>query len=63
MIPPRSNRKEEREYDSHLYKGRNLIERFINRVQQGRRIATRYEKTARNYRAFWPLAAIMVLLA
>jgi transposase len=63
VIPPRSNRKEKRQYDRHLYKDRNLIERFINRVKQCRRIATRYEKTARNYLAFWQLASIMVLLA
>ena len=63
VIPPRSNRKEKREYDRHLYKDRNLVERFINRVKQCRRIATRYEKTARNYMAFWPLASIIVLLA
>ena len=62
VIPPRSNRKEKRAYDRHLYKERNLIERFINRVKQCRRIATRYEKTARNYLAFWQLASIMVLL-
>ncbi len=62
-IPPRSDRKEEREYDKHLYKDRNLIERFINRAKQCRRIATRYEKTARNYLAFWQLASIMILLA
>ncbi len=63
VIPPRSNRKEPRDYDEHLYKERNLIERFINRVKQCRRIATRYEKTARNYLAFWQLASIVVLLA
>jgi transposase len=62
VIPPRSNRKEKRDYDRHLYKDRNLIERFINRVKQCRRIATRYEKTARNYLAFWQLASIMILL-
>ena len=63
MIPPRSNRVEKRGYDRHLYKDRNLVERFINRVKQCRRIATRYEKTARNYLAFWHLASIIVLLA
>jgi transposase len=63
VIPPRSNRKEPRDYDRHLYKERNRIERFINRVKQCRRIATRYEKTARNYLAFWQLASIMALLA
>jgi len=63
VIPPRSNRTKKREYDKHLYKDRNLVERFINKVKQCRRIATRYEKTARNYLAFWHLASIIVLLA
>jgi transposase len=63
VIPPRSNRKEPREYDEHLYKERNLVERFLNKVKHCRRVATRYEKTVRNYLAFWQLASIMVLLA
>jgi transposase len=63
VIPSRSNRKEPREYDEHLYKERNLVERFLNKVKHCRRVATRYEKTARNYLAFWQLASIMVLLA
>jgi transposase len=63
VIPPRSNRKEKRGYDRHLYKDRNQVERFIGRVKQCRRIATRYEKTARNYMAFWHLASIILLLA
>ena len=49
VIPPRSNRTEQRAYDRHLYKDRNLVERFFNRIKQFRRIATRYEKLARNY--------------
>lgn len=63
VIPPRSNRREPRDYDKHLYKERNLVERFLNKVKNCRRVATRYEKTARNYLAFWQLASIMVLLA
>ncbi len=62
VIPPRSNLKEQREYDRHLYKERNLVERFINRIKQFRRVATRYEKTARNFLAFVQVAAITVLL-
>lgn len=62
VIPPRSNRKAQREFDQHLYKERNLVERFINRIKQYRRVATRYEKTARNCLAFVQVAAIMVLL-
>ncbi len=62
VIPPRSNLKDQREYDHPLYKERNLVERFINRIKQYRRVATRYEKTARNFLAFVQLAAISVLL-
>ncbi len=57
VIPSRSNRKEPRDYDKHAYKDRNLVERFLNKVKNCRRIATRYEKTSRNYLAFWQLAA------
>lgn len=63
VIPPRSNRKEPRDYDRHLYKERNLVERFLNKAKHCRRLATRYEKTARNFLAFWQLASIMILLA
>ena len=63
VIPPRSNRKQPRDYDKHLYRDRNLVERFLNKVKHCRRVATRYEKTARNYLAFWQLASIRVLLA
>jgi hypothetical protein len=48
VIPPRSNRKVPIEYDREAYKRRNLIERCVNRLKQFRRIATRYEKTARS---------------
>ena len=62
VIPPRSNLKDQRAFDRHLYKERNLVERFINRIKQYRRVATRYEKTARNFLAFVQLAVIMMLL-
>ena len=62
VIPPKQNRKEPRVYDKHLYKERNLIERFWNRIKHYRRVATRYEKTARNFMAFVHVSAIMVLL-
>ena len=63
VIPPRSNRKKPRDYDKHTYKNRNLVERFLNKVKNCRRIATRYEKTSRKYMVFWQLKSIMVLLA
>ena len=62
VIPPRENRKQLRDYDRILYKARNLVERFINRIKHFRRVATRYEKTARNFLAFVQVASIMVLL-
>ncbi len=62
VIPPKKNRTVKRDYDKHLYKERNLAERFINKIKQYRRVATRYEKTARNFLAFIHVASIMVLL-
>ena len=62
VIPPKKNRIVRRDYDKHTYKERNLAERFINRIKQCRRVATRYEKTARNFLSFVHVAAIMVLL-
>ena len=62
VIPPKKNRIFKREYDKHIYKERNLAERFIGRIKQYRRVATRYEKTARNFLGFVHVAAIMVLL-
>ena len=62
MIPPKKNRKEQREYDRHLYKERNMVEWFWHKLKQYRRVATRYEKTARNFLAFVHVASIMILL-
>ena len=60
VIPPRSNRKIPLEYDREAYKRRNLIERCVNRLKQFRRIATRYEKTARAYLSMLSIAAASV---
>ena len=51
VIPPKANRKIKRECDFALYAERNLIERFFQYIKQFRGIATRYEKTARNFLA------------
>jgi len=57
-IPMYTNRKRNRrDFDPTLYKGRNLIERFFNKLKNLRRIATRYEKTARNFLAMIYLGA------
>jgi transposase len=62
VIPPRKNRVTPRAYDAERYRDRNLVERFWQKVKQFRRVATRYDKTARNFLAFVQVAAIMVLL-
>ena len=41
---------------------RNLAERFWAKIKHCRRVATRYEKTARNFLAFVHVASIMILL-
>jgi len=51
VIPPKANRKVKRPCDFALYRERNLVERFFNFIKQFRSIATRYEKTARNFLA------------
>ncbi len=62
VIPPRSNRLEQRAYDKEEYKKRNCVERFVNVLKQCRRVATRYEKTARNFLAMVSFASAFVLL-
>ena len=62
VIPTLRTRKEQRAIDTERYKDRNLAERFWHKVKQFRRVATRYEKTARNSLAFVHVASIMVLL-
>jgi transposase len=62
-IPPRRNRTTPIEYDRHLYKERNGVERFFGRVKQYRRVATRYDKKAANFLGFVWLAAIDIMLA
>jgi transposase len=49
-------------FDREVYKQRNLVERLINRLKQFRRLATRYEKRAANYRAMWIIAATLLWL-
>ena len=51
VIPPKSNRIVKRDCDFALYRERNLVERFFNTIKHFRGIATRYEKTARNFLA------------
>ncbi len=62
VIPCLRTRKHQRSHDRHLYKARHLIENFFARLKQYRAIATRYDKTARNFLGAIHLAASVVWL-
>jgi transposase len=62
VIPPLASRTAEIAYDENAYGLRYLIECFINRIKHYRRVATRYEKTARNFLSMVSLAAAMIWL-
>ena len=62
VIPPRAHRRTPRDFDRDLYKARHLIENFFARLKQYRAIATRYDKTARNFLAAVYLAASAIWL-
>ena len=61
-IPPKANAKEPWECDWWQYKERHLVECFFNKLKQFRRVATRYDKLLRRFKAFVYLAAVMILL-
>ena len=61
-IPRKPNQTNTGSFDKAIYKQRNRVERLINRLKHNRRIATRYEKRAENYRAFLTIAAILLWL-
>ena len=61
-IPPRSNRSDPICFSPHLYRARNRVERFFNKIKHCRRVATRYDKLAANYLAFVQLASIRLWL-
>ncbi len=62
VIPPKANRKVKRNCDFALYCERNLVERFFCIIKHFRGIATRYEKTARNFLAGLHLVCAIVWL-
>jgi len=62
VIPSKSNRKIPRALDKEMYKARHLIENFFCKLKQFRAIATRYDKTARNFLAAIHLVAATIWL-
>ena len=61
-IPHKANEHRGGPFDRAIYRMREQVERLINRLKQNRRIATRYEKCAANYRAMWLIAATLLWL-
>lgn len=62
IMKPKANRFETREYDKHVYKERHLIECFIGKLKQFRRVFSRFEKWAKNYMNFVWFAATLIWL-
>jgi transposase len=62
VIPSKANRQTPREFDTEIYKERHLIENFFAKIKQFRAIATRYEKTKRNFLAAIYLVAVLIWL-
>ena len=61
-IPNRSNRKKRYRWKKALYRQRNQVERFFNKLKQFRRVATRYDKLGATFFAFIKLAAVRIWL-
>jgi transposase len=62
VIPPKANRREPRKTDFALYRERNLVERFFNRLKQYRALATRYDKLANTFLAAVALVCVLFWL-
>lgn len=61
-IPNRSNRKKKYRWKKAIYRERNHVERFFNKLKQFRRIATRYDKLGATFMAFIQLATVRISL-
>jgi transposase len=60
VIAHRDNERRAGRFDKEAYRERNVVKRLIGRLKQFRRVATRYEKRAENYRAMLTIAAIVL---
>lgn len=61
-IPPKSNAVEPWDCDYSHYKERHVVECFFQKIKQFRRVATRYDKLIKCFKAFVSLACVMVLV-
>lgn len=62
VIPAKKNRIVQRDTDWHTYKGRHLVECFMNKIKQYRRIFSRFEKYASRYMSFLSFASALIWL-
>lgn len=62
-IPPKANRKETFAFSRWVYRQRNRVERFFNRIKHMRGLATRYDRRADNYLAALKLVAVRIWIA
>ncbi|RTK92427.1 MAG: IS5 family transposase [Rickettsiales bacterium] len=62
VIPPRKNRKMQREYDVHVYKERHLIECFFGKIKHFRRVFSRFDKTSGVFIGFLNFVATLIWL-
>lgn len=61
-IPPKKSRLVQRDYDQHLYRERHLIECFINKIKQYRRVFSRFDKLSKNYLGFLSFVSALIWL-
>ena len=62
VIPPRRNRVQQRDYNTHLYKETHLVECFINKIKWYRRIFSRFDKLAVRYFGFLNFVSALIWL-
>jgi transposase len=62
VIPPHPRRKAPAPYDRYLYRARHAIENLFAKLKQYRSLATRYDKTMRNYSAMVAIACMLTWL-
>ena len=62
VIPPKKNRKEQREYDKHIYKERHLIECFFGKMKHFRKVFSRFDKSAEIFVSFLNFVGALIWL-
>ena len=60
MIPPKANRKIQRDYDAEVYKRWHLVENYFSKIKEFKGIAARYDETDCSYAACWNLVAALI---